>query len=565
MPAVRHWLRAALVEGAAFALAFGWLWFADLTRLLANRQPEIFHGSLLSGDCASVFALSFLGGLALFFLRDRAAQGGTGLNAVKQGGRAASALALFLPALAACLLFCGAFLLLRHLPENRIRHLLPPAMLGLAAACSGHFHLDRLLRLQGTAIYMALSCAAVFSILWVIFFRLAPWPPLPFMAGAGLLAAGLCLLAPKPEQEAALPGPEPGPKYGPEPDPEHGPEPDPEPATESGPEHGPGGAAGQLPKQIPGQHPALLPGQLPERALVGKPLARANLGRAPLTHAPFARIPFERAPLALAAVFFALMFFSLGFLHTIQPAPNRLEWLRLLVFAAACALGGRLWQRNFRPALALVALALPAFSLLTLLDGQGGQSGGIALNAASGLLQAALFCLAADYSIRGKAASVPGALFVAVNTGAIAAQLLFFAGAGLPAVALGAFCLLILVMFGLSMLFAYKARARGAAVGNPPAGSLVNLAKGAGQEAAGQEAPAPQEKNAESGLLGTLSYAERRVAGLLLKGYSNPAICAELHLSDNTVRTHLKNIYRKTGVHGRENLKKLLAEPCAPL
>lgn len=48
-----------------------------------------------------------------------------------------------------------------------------------------------------------------------------------------------------------------------------------------------------------------------------------------------------------------------------------------------------------------------------------------------------------------------------------------------------------------------------------------------------------------------LSPQEGRVLQLLARGYSNPAIARELVVSVNTVKAHLKNIYRKLGVSNR--------------
>jgi DNA-binding NarL/FixJ family response regulator len=51
-------------------------------------------------------------------------------------------------------------------------------------------------------------------------------------------------------------------------------------------------------------------------------------------------------------------------------------------------------------------------------------------------------------------------------------------------------------------------------------------------------------------LLGTLTKAERAVLACLAKGAANRVMVAEqLHLSVNTVRTHLRNLMSKLGVH----------------
>ena len=48
-----------------------------------------------------------------------------------------------------------------------------------------------------------------------------------------------------------------------------------------------------------------------------------------------------------------------------------------------------------------------------------------------------------------------------------------------------------------------------------------------------------------------LSNRELEVLMLLIEGKSNQRIASELVVSVNTVKTHLKNIYEKLGVHGR--------------
>lgn len=48
-----------------------------------------------------------------------------------------------------------------------------------------------------------------------------------------------------------------------------------------------------------------------------------------------------------------------------------------------------------------------------------------------------------------------------------------------------------------------------------------------------------------------LTAAEARVARLLVTPMSIPELADRLHLSTNTVKTHMKNIYRKLGVDHR--------------
>ncbi|QGU00278.1 hypothetical protein SYNTR_1684 [Candidatus Syntrophocurvum alkaliphilum] len=51
-----------------------------------------------------------------------------------------------------------------------------------------------------------------------------------------------------------------------------------------------------------------------------------------------------------------------------------------------------------------------------------------------------------------------------------------------------------------------------------------------------------------------LTAREHEVLDLLLKGYNNPNICNSLNISNNTVKTHLRNIYRKVEVSNRQEL-----------
>ena len=54
-----------------------------------------------------------------------------------------------------------------------------------------------------------------------------------------------------------------------------------------------------------------------------------------------------------------------------------------------------------------------------------------------------------------------------------------------------------------------------------------------------------------------LTPAEINVARLIGKGMTNEQITLQLNISDNTVRTHLKSLYRKTGAENREELYRL--------
>lgn len=58
-----------------------------------------------------------------------------------------------------------------------------------------------------------------------------------------------------------------------------------------------------------------------------------------------------------------------------------------------------------------------------------------------------------------------------------------------------------------------------------------------------RQSPPPQQS--------ILSPREWDVLALVARGLTNPEIANELHLSENTVRFHLKNIYEKLGVSNR--------------
>ena len=60
--------------------------------------------------------------------------------------------------------------------------------------------------------------------------------------------------------------------------------------------------------------------------------------------------------------------------------------------------------------------------------------------------------------------------------------------------------------------------------------------------------------------LGRLTEREGEIAALLIKGKTYRMIAGELHVSENTVKTHVKNIYSKAGVQSRTELMNLLMD-----
>jgi len=67
----------------------------------------------------------------------------------------------------------------------------------------------------------------------------------------------------------------------------------------------------------------------------------------------------------------------------------------------------------------------------------------------------------------------------------------------------------------------------------------------------------PQNENSEA-LFEVLTTKEKEIAQLLKKGYSNSAIVLELSVSINTVKAHVKNIYKKLDVNDRITFGLLL-------
>lgn len=57
-----------------------------------------------------------------------------------------------------------------------------------------------------------------------------------------------------------------------------------------------------------------------------------------------------------------------------------------------------------------------------------------------------------------------------------------------------------------------------------------------------------------------LTEREREVMGLLNQGLSRSEIARAQSVSQNTVKTHLKNIYAKLGVHSRSEVLRIAQE-----
>jgi len=61
-----------------------------------------------------------------------------------------------------------------------------------------------------------------------------------------------------------------------------------------------------------------------------------------------------------------------------------------------------------------------------------------------------------------------------------------------------------------------------------------------------------------------LSPAQARVGIMIISGHSLAETASKLHVSDNTVRSHLKQIFQKTHTHGQMELVHLHARICTP-
>ena len=47
---------------------------------------------------------------------------------------------------------------------------------------------------------------------------------------------------------------------------------------------------------------------------------------------------------------------------------------------------------------------------------------------------------------------------------------------------------------------------------------------------------------------------------LLVKGHTRKEISEELHLSEETIKSHTSNVYQKTSVHSKRELARLVEE-----
>jgi DNA-binding NarL/FixJ family response regulator len=71
----------------------------------------------------------------------------------------------------------------------------------------------------------------------------------------------------------------------------------------------------------------------------------------------------------------------------------------------------------------------------------------------------------------------------------------------------------------------------------------------------------PEAQRVERGraLLATLTRQERRIALLAADGLSNSQVAADINITAETVRGHMKGVFRKLGIHSRWELTYLLS------
>jgi DNA-binding CsgD family transcriptional regulator len=78
-------------------------------------------------------------------------------------------------------------------------------------------------------------------------------------------------------------------------------------------------------------------------------------------------------------------------------------------------------------------------------------------------------------------------------------------------------------------------------------------------EALTHAVPEAQRVERGRGLLASLTRQERRIALLAADGLSNRQVAADINITPETVRGHMKGVFRKLGIHSRWELTYLLS------
>jgi DNA-binding NarL/FixJ family response regulator len=58
-----------------------------------------------------------------------------------------------------------------------------------------------------------------------------------------------------------------------------------------------------------------------------------------------------------------------------------------------------------------------------------------------------------------------------------------------------------------------------------------------------------------------LSYREKQILGMVVMGFTNSEIAAQLHLAESTVKSHLSSAFAKLGVRSRNEAAALILDP----
>ncbi|MCC8109776.1 MAG: hypothetical protein LIQ30_12195 [Planctomycetes bacterium] len=136
---------ASVVAGGGFSLSFGWVWYPALFVPLASCHPEVFSGTLLSGNGITAFSIGLLVGFVVL-----------GILAGKP-----------LPGRHGAVLLHGGAILLggATIPLGTSFPIASGFLWGLSAAGPGVWWGGQMLRLQAPYTVMAMAAAALFA--WV--------------------------------------------------------------------------------------------------------------------------------------------------------------------------------------------------------------------------------------------------------------------------------------------------------------------------------------------------------------------------------------------------------------
>lgn len=87
-----------------------------------------------------------------------------------------------------------------------------------------------------------------------------------------------------------------------------------------------------------------------------------------------------------------------------------------------------------------------------------------------------------------------------------------------------------------------------------------SLLEGSNHEAAVEQGLTLEERLDLLAAKASLTPREREIVGYLARGHSGVFVAKTLMISESTVYTHVRNMYRKLGIGSREELVGLLSE-----